>query len=394
MIFALRRTRAGWALMLVLAALLVVPFTAAAQDGTQADEIVSRVNDEPIRRDSFHTRLRFIRWQYLNELEKLYELTGGNLGLADEYVTYLITNIQNPDVLGDAMLSQMEEERLLWQTAAELGLAPTAEDVQEREAEFFSLWTDVPAEQVPGDADAQAFIAAWYEEAIDISGMSEDDIRDVFAADALNDVLFDYLSASVPAEEIAVHTRHILCSFHPFNLSDTTPPTDDERLSAELCIQAASNRLAGGEPFAFVAADLSDDQYSASAGGDLGTVLISYLTGSYADAVRDAELNTVIGPVETEYGLHLIEVLAREMQPLTADELADAQAGYFELWLDTLVAEATIKRSDDWADDLPADPDLGTLDSTIQDALQARTGQTGQTPVGRCRWEIDRWLTV
>ncbi len=87
---------------------------------------------------------------------------------------------------------------------------------------------------------------------------------------------------------------------------------------------------------------------SARPRGDLGWVLLSYLTEAYASAAREADLNTIVGPVETEYGLHLIEVLDRRVQALTEEQYQEAQQGYFELWVDDLRAQATITRADDW----------------------------------------------
>jgi hypothetical protein len=322
---------------------------AAAQDALP-DWAVTAVNGDPIPREAFHGRVRLVRWQYLGELEALYEATGGNFDLTPTYVNTLVTNLQDPLLLGDAVLAQMEEERLLWQTGESLGVTPTAEDAAQREAVFFSNWTNVPVDLLATSQEAQSFISNWYAEATAASGLSENDIRILFETDALRNRLYEHLASSVPDEELAVETRHILCSFHPANPGDRTPPTQEERDAALACIQGARIRLANGEDFATVAADLSDDEASAMQGGEVGWSLVSYLAENYAAAVEEAELTTLIGPVETEFGLHLIEVLDREMQTLSPEQLEEAQQGYFRLWLETLRSEATITRRPDWND--------------------------------------------
>ncbi|MBN1680723.1 MAG: peptidylprolyl isomerase [Anaerolineae bacterium] len=362
--------RAGWRHLLIIALMLAGVIAAPGQVYSQ-DMIVSRVNDDAITRDVFHARVRFVRWQYINELVKVHELTAGNLVLVPDYVSTLLYNLENPLVLGSAVLIEMEQERLLWQTGADVGVGPTAEDVQAFEDDFFSLWTDVPAEQITTSDTAQVFIDTWYTEASAASGMSRDDIREIFATEALHSALFDYLGANVPTEEMAVQSRHILCGFHPGNMSNITPPTGDERAAAELCITNAQQRLDNGEAFEDVAATMSDDQSSAVNGGDLGWVTLSYLTQAYADAVRDADLNTLVGPVETEYGLHLIEVLDRRMQTLTEDEIEASKQGYFDLWINTLVDGAAIERSSEWSIDMPTDPGLDTLDPAVANAVNA-----------------------
>ncbi len=356
-------------LMAALALMLTVPVL--AQEG----EIVSTVNGDPISRAEFHARVQLVRWQYLRELSTLYELTGGNLALVAAHATRLVASLSDPLALADAVLSEMETERLLWQAGERQGLTPTAEDAAAREAAFFSLWTNVPVSELPGNAEAQAFITDWYAGAQAASGLGRDDILALFATEALRARLYDFVAANVPAEEPAVRSRHILCSFHPGQPDNTAPPTDDEREAAQQCIRSAQTRLATGESFADVAAALSDDRISAAKGGDLGWVLFSYLTEAYASAAREADLNTIVGPVETEYGLHLIEVLDRRMQALTEEQYQEAQQGYFELWVDDLRAQATITRADDWDVNVPVAPDLSTLDAAVQQAIAQLVGE-------------------
>lgn len=359
-----------WALL--LASLALLPVTPGLAQG---EEIVSTVNGDPISRVEFHARVQLVRWQYLKELSTLYELTGGNLALVAGHASRLVADLNDPLALAGAVLEEMETERLLWQAGEAQGLTPTAEDAEAREAAFFSLWTNVPVSELPANAEAQAFIADWYAGAAAASGLVRDDILILFATEALRARLYDFVAASVPAEEPAVRSRHILCSFHPGQTDNTAPPTDEERAAALQCIRAAQARLATGEPFADVAAALSDDRVSAARGGDLGWVLLSYLTEAYANAARDAALNTIVGPVETEYGLHLIEVLDRRVQALTAEQYQEAQQGYFKLWLDDLRAQATIIRADDWGADIPDTPDLSALDVTVQQAIAQLTAQ-------------------
>ncbi|MBI5959828.1 MAG: peptidylprolyl isomerase [Chloroflexi bacterium] len=351
---------------ILLAGLLIV--FAALPGYAQDPGSASTINGEPIPQSEFLMRVRFVRWQYLGELEKFYELTGGNLGLAPQYVSNLITNLQNPVVLGDAVLTQMEEERLLWQEGQKLGLTPTAEDAAAQENAFFSLWTNVSVNELVMNPLAQQFIAEWYAEAIAISGLTADDIRYIFATEALRNRLYAYIAASVPTEELAVHTRHILCAFDPAPAAGEAP-SPEVRVAAEGCIRAAQARLQAGESFEAVAGDLSADTASAANGGDVGWTILSYLVESYATVARDAELNTVAGPIETGYGLHLLEVLERGMQPLDEEQLAESQSGYFSLWLNALRDQATIERSATWGDGLPDQPGLDTLDPKIQQAV-------------------------
>jgi peptidyl-prolyl cis-trans isomerase D len=74
---------------------------------------------------------------------------------------------------------------------------------------------------------------------------------------------------------------------------------------------AAQSRLAAGEDFAKVAAELSTDEGSGERGGDLGWFGKGRMVAPFEEAAFGAELNKVVGPVQSDFGFHLIEVLER-----------------------------------------------------------------------------------
>jgi parvulin-like peptidyl-prolyl isomerase len=88
-------------------------------------------------------------------------------------------------------------------------------------------------------------------------------------------------------------------------------PTDEQRAAARDEATAARERVEGGEDFAAVATEVSDD-FTATSGGLLGWFGAddpSY--GQYFEAVEDAEPGDLVGPVETETGFAVIELLER-----------------------------------------------------------------------------------
>lgn len=93
----------------------------------------------------------------------------------------------------------------------------------------------------------------------------------------------------------------------------------------------ALERINGGEDFAEVAAEVSTDG-SAAQGGALGEdVPLSDLVEPFADAAREAPLGEVVGPVQTQFGWHLIRVDERstvtfeDRAPQLRTELAQPQ---------------------------------------------------------------------
>lgn len=98
-----------------------------------------------------------------------------------------------------------------------------------------------------------------------------------------------------------VHARHILV--------DTKGRSDAE---AQAKIAAAKARLAKGEAFAAVAREVSDEPAAKTSGGDLGYFGRGQMVKEFDDAVFGAQTGSLIGPVKTQFGYHLIEVLEKK----------------------------------------------------------------------------------
>ncbi len=103
-----------------------------------------------------------------------------------------------------------------------------------------------------------------------------------------------------PAESPHVRARHILVDG-----SD-----DDSREE----IQSLLDRLASGDDFADLAREASDDGGSGALGGDLGWFGEGRMVPPFEEAAFGATVDRIIGPVETDFGLHLIEVTHRAAQ--------------------------------------------------------------------------------
>ncbi|HEX4952628.1 MAG TPA: peptidyl-prolyl cis-trans isomerase [Thermoanaerobaculia bacterium] len=103
-------------------------------------------------------------------------------------------------------------------------------------------------------------------------------------------------------QEEQVRARHVLVK------------VDDQRTDAQAltAVEAAKRRLAGGEDFAKVAAEVSEDPGSKDRGGDLGFFGRGRMVPEFEQAAYGAEIGQVVGPVKTSFGYHLIEVLAKK----------------------------------------------------------------------------------
>ena len=145
------------------------------------------------------------------------------------------------------------------------------------------------------------------------------------------------LAAKVPADEAAqrawyeehkeeytqpeqVHARHILVK--------TEGRTDAE---AQKILEGARARLAKGEDFAALARELSEEPAAKTSGGDLGFFGRGQMVPAFEEAAFSAPPNTLAGPIKSDFGWHLIQVLEKrpagtqpfeQVRPMIAQRLA------------------------------------------------------------------------
>lgn len=102
------------------------------------------------------------------------------------------------------------------------------------------------------------------------------------------------------ASEEQVRARHILL---------TTAERSPEEARAQ--IEAVRDRIEAGEDFAALARELSEDPASAQQGGQLQPFGPGQMTPEFEKAAFEAEIGELVGPVETPFGVHLLEVQER-----------------------------------------------------------------------------------
>src|SRR5262249_20434864 len=89
-----------------------------------------------------------------------------------------------------------------------------------------------------------------------------------------------------------------------------TPSPDSAALKAgKEKIDAIRKRIAGGEKFAKVAADVSDDPNTAKSGGDLGFFRRGQMEPAIEDVAFSLKNGELSAPLKTPYGWHLLETM-------------------------------------------------------------------------------------
>ena len=86
--------------------------------------------------------------------------------------------------------------------------------------------------------------------------------------------------------------------------------------------------------------------------------LVGFL-GQMGLVAFSAPVNEVVGPIESQYGWHLLRVVDRQDREISDDAYQVAVDNAFEAWIDELTTEAEIIVVDDWQDYLPPSGPLG-----------------------------------
>ncbi len=112
------------------------------------------------------------------------------------------------------------------------------------------------------------------------------------------------------------HARHILLRTNAI----VTPQDAWQRLNK------LRLRIQNGDDFAVLAKSNSEDPGSASSGGDLGWVNPGQTVPEFEKAMNALKPNEISAPVQTPFGLHLIQALERRQRDVTSErDQADAR---------------------------------------------------------------------
>ena len=370
-------------------------------------EPVARVNGVTITTGEWQERVKFQRAQMLNAYNQ-YSFYQQNFGFDySQQMQQILGTLSQPEILGQQVIDQMTDEVLIRQEAEKRGISVSQEEVDNYFKETFGFFPDgtptptiTPTEFVfptlsneqltfypytstpteaatstptpPGTPDTSVTPTATatqapptptfvpeqatasptpyteegyqtdYEEMVESFAqynVSEKTIRSIYEADLLRQKLRDDIAKDIPQSEEQVLARHILVE------------TEEEA-------NAAYERLKNGEDFATVAREVSQDTGSAERGGDLDWQPRSFFVKEFGDAAFTQELGEIGEPVKTDFGYHIIQVIAREELPLSPSQYEQRKETAFNDWLTAAKESATIETFETWKEHVPTEPAL------------------------------------
>jgi parvulin-like peptidyl-prolyl isomerase len=302
--------------------------------------------------------------------------------------------------LGEQVLNQMIDEIFIVEEAQARGITVTDEEVEDY---FFSIFGYYPdGFPTPEPTDPITPTATWSAtQRAMITPTPEPTLAE--GEEATTDALAEApLPTSVTEEEYENFREDYLAQLRPYGVDEAylkgliriqilreklneelaagiTPPTQEEVWARHILIRpdetaedqeaAKADALARAEElmaeimeggdFGDLAREFSDDTGSGAQGGDLGWFTRGMMVPPFEEAAFGAEVGELVGPVESQFGYHIIQVLGKEDRPadqslydnLVLTALTDILNQYKE--------EAEIVfLQDDWIRHMPTEPDV------------------------------------
>ena len=330
-------------------------------------EPVAIVNEVPIRTDIYQKMVRYYRSNLENQLALLQDQLSRldpddqSTDFITQYYQQQVEELQNQlidvQTLGEQVLDDLVDDELIRQEAARRGIAVTSEEVQlEIETQFgyernpptptptpvitATLTITPTPTATPITLDRfQEMYDTTLEALKERSGFSEADFRRIFETMLLRRKLQEAMGEEVPTMADQVHARQIQVKNEEqaqailtllekdtneasaldalwLLLAEEGEVKTEEEIRAEKDPQKLLTQLRESEdPFAFLAENFSQDTRTKDLGGDLGWFSKGMMVPEFEEAAFNTPTGEIDGPVETQFGWHVIFVQEKAEEP-------------------------------------------------------------------------------
>lgn len=279
---------------------------------------VAKVNGEKISQDAFRRRLRFEQDNLVSQIEQYIQFgqqfANGGPNPFLSTIEPMVNQLASPETFGFTVLDRMVEETVVRQLAQEYEATVTTEEVQQEIEKQFGY--DREAAQAAANAsepvtntntmteeEFQKRYNDYVQSLAQKGSLTEEEFRQLFATYLMRQKLEEKAPLTFDTTDEAVKVSYILIKPEP------EVPLIQREADALKKVQDARKRIVeGGEDFATVAKEVSEDPGSAENGGDLGCFGKGQMVPEFEEAAFSLEKGEVSQPVKTDFGFHIIQV--------------------------------------------------------------------------------------
>jgi len=370
----------------------------------RAHKPVAEVNGEKIVVNYWQERVQLTRLNLVNNLQQ-YQFYQQNFGMdVSQQIQQIQLYLQAPESLGNQVLNQLIDEALIRQEAQKRGITVSEEEIEAKVQETLNYFpsgtptstitptevtfptltgeqltlipatltptqvltstpaptnTPDPAATVaaatptflpqPPTATSTPYTADGFKEQYELSldnikafNVSEATFRSVYENQIYREKLLAEIAKDASHTQEQVLARHIL--------------VDNPQLAG-----VVYSLLMDGQDFAETAKKYSKDTGSGANGGDLGWFGKGAMVPEFETAAYSQPIGEIGKPVQSQFGYHIIQVVARQEVPANASQYEQNRETMFTDWLtktneETKTAGTLITYEDTWKANLPPLP--------------------------------------
>ncbi|PWH16035.1 MAG: hypothetical protein DDG59_10285 [Anaerolineae bacterium] len=414
---------------------------------------VAVVNGEKITTKEWQTMVRFSRQRVINQMVNIlqnYQLFAQIYGNDPSFTSYYASQLNQlqqqlePDFIGQQVLDNMIETKLLEQEAKKRNISISEEEIDKMIEEVFGYYRDGTPTSTPTQVESATSTLSPTQYALVSptptstntpfpSATPTLSLTEVFTATQTQAAITPTLTPTITptAEPTLTPTPYTYEAFQAEyqdllkNYQEDIQLSEEdlrnivrnqllyekmqEAILAELGIfqeqeviwarhilvndettaQEVLSKLKAGEDWTSLAAEYSQDTSNKDSGGDLGWFHRGTMVAEFENAAFSLkEIGEISQPVQTQFGFHIIQLLGRETRRLSDSEWEQFKASEFQKWISGLRESAKIEIDETWKNRVASEPAIpqevqqaiASLSMTLNQPMQQPTTQP--TPEG------------
>ncbi|MBN1965049.1 MAG: peptidylprolyl isomerase [Anaerolineae bacterium] len=263
------------------------------------DTVIATVAGHDITVGEFRNRIRYQRWSALESLRRIADLSGFEViditdptnTMTPTVIGYLVT-LDDAETFGEQVLELMIQERILHQEFVNRGLEGSQRLIDNLWLRLLQLEA-APDGGLPENFEAQR--DAFMESLAAYTDISLVDLRFLITVQSEQQFVAEAVGAEAEMDVEALNLRHIL--------------VETEAEANEIIAL-----LEDGADFNELAHERSIDTSARGDGGDLGYFARGEMVEPFEEAAFAAEVGDLVGPVQSDYGYHVIEILDQQYE--------------------------------------------------------------------------------
>ncbi len=276
------------------------PYVRPTDDpGVDPERVIATVAGHAITVEEFRNRVRYERWSMLDTLRRILEIAGLDAinvqDTADPLTVTLINYLyplENAEAFAGQVLEAMLRERIVHQEFVERGLQPNTALLNNLWARLLEI-EEASSGSLPDDFDAR--LGAFMDDLGRFTDIRELDLRFMLTVRSEYQAVEQAVGSEVAVDLEQLDVRQIV-------------------VSTEAEAEEIVALLNEGADFTALAEERSIDPGTRSSGGDLGYFGRGQMIPEFEEAVFEAEPGQILGPLQTRFGYHVVEVLDQEAE--------------------------------------------------------------------------------